>query len=218
MNYFRQHQKMQRRMVCVMMVALLPASNAALADNTGFGPPISVPHDLPQSVLQPKTRNWIDQTPAEAHAKSAGCLECHKGIDEHTMHTSPNVVLGCTDCHGGNPTPGLTQHKAHVEPRNPIFWQSSANPSDSSVLLNHESPEFIQFVNPGDLRVAEKACGLCHQESVDHVWHSMMNHGALLWGAALYNNGNVPFKNYRYGQAYGADGAPLRLLNPEPVT
>ncbi|HZQ46609.1 MAG TPA: hypothetical protein VFC07_06340, partial [Verrucomicrobiae bacterium] len=214
----RDQPRRSRHLAYVAIVTLLLVANAALAGDDGFGPSISVAHDLPQAVEQPKPRNRIDQTAAEAHAKSAGCLECHKGVDEHTMHTSPNVVLGCTDCHGGNPTPGLTQRKAHVEPRNPIFWQSSANPSDSSVLLNHESPEFIQFVNPGDLRVAEKACGLCHQESVDHVWHSMMNHGALLWGAALYNNGSVPFKNYRYGQAYGADGTPLRLNNPEPVT
>ena len=38
-----------------------------------------------------------------------------------------------------------------------------------------------------------------------------MNHGAMLWGAALYNNGGFHLKNYRFGQAYGADGAPLRL-------
>jgi len=41
----------------------------------------------------------------------------------------------------------------------------------------------------------------------------MMNHGATLWGAALYNNGSFYLKNYRFGQAYGADGAPLRLVN-----
>ena len=199
-----------------LLISFLGLS-AALATDDGFGPQISVPRDLPH-IGEPKPRNLIDQTRSEAHAKSAGCLECHKGIDEHTMHRSPNVVLGCTDCHGGNPTPGLTQRKAHVEPRNPIFWQSSANPNDSSVLLNHESAEFIQFVNPGDLRVAQKACGLCHQESVDHVGHSMMNHGAMLWGAALYNNGAVPFKDYRYGQAYGLDGVPLRLVSPEPVS
>jgi hypothetical protein len=28
--------------------------------------------------------------------------------------------------------------------------------------LNHESPEFIRFVNPGD-RVAHMSCGFCHQ-------------------------------------------------------
>ena len=108
--------------------------------------------------------------------------------------------------------------KAHVAPRNPIFWKTSANPNDSSVLLNHESPEFIQFVNPADLRVADKACGTCHKQVIDRVHYSMMNHGPMLWGAALYNNGSVPHKDNRYGQAYGADGAPLRLISRDPVT
>ena len=44
-------------------------------------------------------------------------------------------------------------------------------------------------MNPGDLRVAQQACGLCHGEIIRNVDHSMMNHGAMLWGAALYNNG-----------------------------
>jgi hypothetical protein len=184
---------------------------------TGSGPAISVPKDSPRDEAhQLPPRNRIDQTQVEADRKSRGCLECHAGIE--SMHASPNVVLGCTDCHGGNPTPGLTQRKAHVEPRNPVFWQSSANPNDSSVLLNHESAEFIQFVNPGDLRVADKACGLCHGEIVKNTGHSMMRHGAMLWGAALYNNGAFPEKNYRYGQAYGLDGVPLRLESPVPVT
>jgi hypothetical protein len=46
----------------------------------------------------------------------------------------------------------------------------------------------------------------------------MMRHGAMLWGAALYNNGGAPDKNYRFGQAYGLDGVPLRLESPIPVT
>ncbi len=167
-------------------------------------------------VVDQKATNAINQSRAQADLKSAGCIECHANIED--MHESPHVVLGCVDCHGGNPTPGLTMHKAHVAPLHPEFWQSSANPSDSSVLLNHESPEFIQFVNPGDLRVADKACGLCHGEIVKTNQHSMMTHGAMLWGAALYNNGASPDKNYRYGQAYGADGAPLRLESPIPVT
>ncbi len=143
-------------------------------------------------------------------------MECHSGIEE--MHASPYVILACVDCHGGDPTPGLTMRKAHVAPRNPVFWQSSAKPSDSSVLLNHESPEFIRFVNPADLRVADKACGLCHGEVVSHVGSSMMNHGAMLWEAALYNNGASPSKDARYGQAYGSNGEALRLESPVPVT
>ena len=127
------------------------------------------------------------------------------------MHVSPNVVLGCTDCHGGNPTPGLTQNKAHVLPLHPEFWPTSANPADSDVLLNKESPEFIQFANPGDLRVAEKTCGVCHQKEFQNTSSSMMRHGAMLWGAALYNNGAHNAKNYRFGQAYGADGTAIFL-------
>src|SRR3954468_3217045 len=187
------------------------------AQDFGSGPEISVPKELPRAAdrLLPK-RNWIDQTAEEVALKSRGCLECHAGSEP--MHSSSNVMLGCIDCHGGNAAPGLTQRKAHVAPRNPVFWESSANPNDSSVLLNHESAEFIQFVNPGDLRVAEKACGLCHGDIVRNVGHSMMRHGAMLWGAALYNNGAYPAKNYRFGQAYGLDGAPLRLESPIPVT
>ena len=191
-----------------------PAERRAPVDPV-FGPPIAVPR-APAAVTNAKPRNWVDQTREEAHGKSAGCIECHAGIED--MHASPHVVLGCTDCHGGTATPGLTMAKAHVAPRHPELWQSSANPSDSSVLLNHESPEFIRFVNPADLRVAEQACGLCHSKIISDVGHSMMNHGAMLWGAALYNNGASPFKDYRYGQAYGLDGAPLRLESPIPVT
>ncbi len=185
--------------------------------NDGSGPAISVPKNLPPDLASalPKS-NWIDQSQTEADKKSVGCLQCHAGIEP--MHTSRNVVLGCTDCHGGNAAPGLKQTQAHVAPRNPVFWQSSANPNDSSVLLNHESAEFIQFVNPGDLRVAEKACGLCHGDIVKNVGHSMMRHGAMLWGAALYNNGSSNAKNYHYGQAYDAQGTPLRLESPVPVT
>jgi hypothetical protein len=180
---------------------------------TGFGPDTSLPEPPPPTRSGVK-RNWIDQTWEEARGKSAGCIECHKTTDAHTMHASPNVVLGCTDCHGGNARRGLTITQAHVRPENPEFWQTSANPRNAFVLLNHESPEFIRFINPGDLRVAEEACGLCHGEIVQKVGHSMMNHGTMLWNAAGYNNGSVNSKNSIVGQAYGDDGIALKLENP----
>ena len=179
---------------------------------TGFGPSLSVHPKSPAASRPP--RNWIDQTAGEANRKSVGCMECHKTTDAHTMHTSPNVVLGCTDCHGGNPARGLGITEAHVQPQNPEFWRTSANPPNSNVVLNHESPEFIQFLNPGDLRAAKKACGLCHGDIVERVGNSMMNHGAMLWNAAAYNNGSIDIKNAIVGQAYGADGIPLQLNNP----
>jgi len=204
---------LQRITFVLATIVFVLRSLAAASSDSGYGPLTSVPQELPKPAIQLK-RSLVDQTLEDARTKSAGCLECHKGIDMLSMHASPNVVLGCTDCHGGNPTPGLTMRKAHVEPRNKVFWESSANPSDSSVLLNHESADFIQFVNPGDLRVAERACGSCHASEVSRTGHSMMRHGAMLWGAALYNNGAFPLKNYRYGQAYGPNGEMLRLVNP----
>jgi hypothetical protein len=39
-----------------------------------------------------------------AEQKSAGCISCHESTDLKTMHRNPAVILGCTDCHGGNAT------------------------------------------------------------------------------------------------------------------
>jgi hypothetical protein len=44
----------------------------------------------------------------------------------------------------------------------------------------------------------------------------MMTHGCMLWGAALYNNGAVPFKWPRYGESYSMNGAPQRLQTVPP--
>ena len=200
-----------------LFLFLFIADSLPAQDDTGYGPPTSVPITRSFHGASLPARNWIDQTQSEADAKSLGCLQCHQGVEP--MHKAEqNVVLGCIDCHGGNAARGLTKEQAHIQPRNKEFFKTSANPPNSTAWLNHESPEFIRFMNPGDLRVAQATCGLCHGEIVRNVDHSMMNHGAMLWGAALYNNGAYPEKNYRFGQAYGADGAPLRLINYTPVT
>jgi hypothetical protein len=202
---------------CLFFPFSVAVALAQQVATTGYGPPTSIPVErstTARAALPP--RNWIDQTQAEANAKSVGCLQCHQGVEP--MHKAEHVVLGCTDCHGGDPARGLTKEQAHILPRNREFWNTSANPPNSTAWINHESPEFIRFMNPGDLRVAKESCGLCHGAIVRDVDHSMMNHGAMLWGAALYNNGAYPQKNYRFGQAYGADGAPLKLINYTPVT
>src|SRR5689334_5580579 len=111
----------------VLIILAAAVAWGPFAATPGFGPEISVPRDLPSDHTRAfPQRNRIDQTPAEVARKSNGCLQCHTGIEP--MHSSPNVLLGCIDCHGGNATPGLTKEKAHVPPRNPVFWQSSANP------------------------------------------------------------------------------------------
>jgi hypothetical protein len=145
------------------------------------------------------------------------------------MHMTPAVKLGCTDCHGGNaaivgnpalartdPAYVAAREKAHVLPRYPHSWNypSSANPKRSYALLNKEAPEFIRFVNPGDLRVAREACGACHLATVEASERSLMATGAMLWGGAGYNNGIVPFKSYMFGESYTREGLPAKLVSP----
>ncbi|HYR23386.1 MAG TPA: hypothetical protein VEP30_10760 [Chthoniobacterales bacterium] len=201
-----------------LILSVFVCRQATAQESSGYGPATSVPVTRSTTARAAlPARNWIDQTQAEADRKSVGCLQCHQGVEP--MHKAEqNVVLGCTDCHGGNPARGLTKEQAHILPKNKEFWKTSAKPPNSNAWLNHESPEFIRFLNPGDLRVAEQSCGLCHGEIIRNVDHSMMNHGAMLWGAALYNNGAYPQKNYRFGQGYAADGSPLKLINYTPVT
>ena len=143
--------------------------------------------------------------------KSVGCLTCHGGIE--AMHET--VELGCIDCHGGN-ADATTMGEGHVKPSFPSSWKSSANPVRSYTLLNKEKPEFIRFVNPGDLRVADKACGSCHVTEVRNVRKSMMTTSALLWGGAAYNNGIVSNKIYLFGESYSHDGKPQKINTVPP--
>jgi hypothetical protein len=143
----------------------------------------------------------LKQTDEQAAAKSTGCLTCHVGSRD--PHFKATLRLGCVDCHGGRPDT-CVKEQAHVMPRFPDAWRSAANPIRTYTLLNHEEPEFIRFINPGDLRIAHISCGTtsCHPKEVLQNRKSMMTHGCMLWGAALYNNGAVPEKHSRYGESW----------------
>ncbi|MBL8522473.1 MAG: hypothetical protein JNN20_02170 [Betaproteobacteria bacterium] len=175
------------------------------------------------------------QSVMDADRKSSGCVTCHTATDRHTMHQNPGVVLGCTDCHGGDSAVkrpkdaeykgkdeslySMAMNRAHISPRFPKVWNTPAsnNPEGSYAKLNREAKEFIRFINPGDLRVARDACGACHLETVQAVERSLMATSAMLWGGASYNNGILPYKRYILGEAYTADSVGALLKNPVPV-
>ncbi len=157
----------------------------------------------------------IRQTEQDVLLKSSGCLSCHNGIEK--MHRSPAVKLGCTDCHGGDGQ-ALTIKDGHVHPKYSEFWKTSANPTRSYTALNKEKIEFIKFVNPGDLRVAQITCGPCHSDILLKVKKSMMTTSTLLWGSAAYNNGVLPNKIYNLGESYGANGVQQKVFTvPMPT-
>lgn len=171
------------------------------------------------------------QTEGDVLAKSANCKTCH--TTSHDPHYKDTVRLGCVDCHGGKIEvsardfpKGFPMRKpfssrtcpAAPQNMNPRVWHNSANPIRSYTVLNHEKPEFIRFVNPGDHRISHISCGTtnCHPKIVQQSRKSMMTHSCMLWGAALYNNGSVPFKVPRYGEFYSMHGVPLRAQTVPP--
>ncbi len=178
--------------------------------------PVELVHPIDKDVKKAQF-DLAGQDQADALAKSVGCVNCHQ--NSHDPHAKDTVKLGCTDCHGGNAATNIKE-LAHVLPRYPEIWRTSANPVRSYTLLNHESPEFNRFVNPGDLRIAHISCGTsgCHPSEVLNNRKSMMTHGAMLWGAALYNNGGFPLKRARFGESYSMNGVPQRIQTVPPPT
>jgi hypothetical protein len=170
----------------------------------------------------------MTQTAEQAETKSAGCKSCHTSTDAWSMHKSEAVVLGCTDCHGGDarvmatglarndPNYAHLRDQAHILPRYPKAWgfPSSAHPPRTYNLLNQEAPEFVRFINPSDYRVARQSCGACHMSQIESNERSMMATGVMLLGGASYNNGILPFKNYVLGEAYTDKSEPAKVVSP----
>ncbi len=169
------------------------------------------------------------ESPEEAAAASSGCISCHVGIEHPNMHAEETVQLGCADCHGGDPSVTVAgtkgspdyaaaERRAHIQPRLPENAARAGHPIRAYTRWIEESSEFVRFVNPGDLRAASMTCAVCHAAETTHVKTSMMTHGAMLWGAALYNNGAYPLKNPHFGEAYDINGKPERLRTFPPPT
>ena len=212
--------------VCGMLATSFP-SRAAKQDSSAQTPPSPSPgNDNPSQSLR------LSQTQQEADDKSAGCQSCHTATDSKTMHLTNTVRLGCTDCHGGDATTRVgaelpansaeyqeAKKKAHPAPKI-LANGNGANPVRAYTNWLKEDWSYIKFVNPGDLRVAATTCGTagCHMSEVQKVRTSMMTHGAMLWGAALYNNGAFPQKNPLFGESYSPEGTPQRLMTFPPPT
>ena len=152
----------------------------------------------------------LARAPSAGAASDPGCISCHGQTDSATMHTTGTVRLTCTECHGGNgsitrPAGSSGAERsyreakanAHPRPRLAALWKSSANPVRPGADWLKEDREYIRFVNHWrSASGCRKRCGTaqCHAQEVRAVGTSMMTHGAMLWGAALYNNGSFPLK------------------------
>ncbi|HVT56832.1 MAG TPA: hypothetical protein VHR45_00390 [Thermoanaerobaculia bacterium] len=215
--------------VAVSLLAVAAQRSASRAQPTAPG---DAPSAVPESAALRSlavTLARLHQSRAAAEAGSRGCLSCHAGVEP--IHASPAVQISCIQCHGGDASVvrpltggasagGAAQDQAfeqaaaaaHVQPLFPARWAgpdgkpSSANPERSYTLWLEESPEFVRFVNPGDLRVAQETCGPCHQEEVNRVLKSPMTTTSIFWGAAAYANGIVGQKASFLGESYSRGG------------
>ncbi|MBI4607126.1 MAG: hypothetical protein HY721_34615 [Planctomycetes bacterium] len=159
----------------------------------------------------PERTDFNRQTFADVRLRDQqGCARsgCHEGAGD--PHPNPRFAIACVDCHGGHAL-ASSKEEAHPRPRFPHRWPTAANPERTYTLLNDESWEWVRFVNPGDLRVADVTCGPCHADIVLSVSKSLMTTSAHFWGAAGYCNGIVSPKRTVFGESYSPEGIPQRV-------
>lgn len=114
-------------------------------------------------------------------ADGDACLSCHEGVE--LAH--PDMEGECAGCHGGDPL-ALTKEGAHVPiPDNWAELRGDLAPAPDGFikdfapdLLDQLDPAYVRFINPGDIRAADEACGGCHADHVATVQNSIMTTNA----------------------------------------
>jgi hypothetical protein len=145
------------------------------------------------------------------------CMLCHNGSLQNDYsgpgienpHPFPGAdALTCTICHGGDGQ-GFDQLTSHVPPPPQIgdeaFQVANARAYFNRLTLTgidkfpsyqvdgrtYSAIDYLQFVNPGDLRVvaAGRGCGLCHENHAEDVSGSLLATEAGVFGGASYTFG-----------------------------
>jgi hypothetical protein len=135
--------------------------------------------------------------------KDASCIGCH-GLassdgGEGIENSHPWADLGCTACHGGDGTVGLSKDQSHVSiPREMAAGDSTSVPNQTfykNYYLGRAGVEnlsggleWIRFMNPGDLRIVESTCAqdACHAGAGEKVRRSTMSTLVGKYDAMLY--------------------------------
>jgi hypothetical protein len=137
------------------------------------------------------------------------CVGCHgraspggAGIED----AHPWAPIGCTGCHGGDGAAasgtGLSKEESHVHIPHEIAREGSVTTPDEpayrNVYLGRAGVEeleggldWIQFMNPGDLRVVDRTCARagCHTGMGDTLRRSTMSTLVGKYDAMLYATG-----------------------------
>lgn len=159
----------------------------------------------------------VDSSGREEVAAAQSCMMCHNGSqtdnyagpgieNPHPFPAAP--FLKCTDCHGGNPLGG-DKDGSHVPPP-PEIGNREFQDNDAFAYFNrltlsgmdklndytvngvtYTALEYLQFVNPGDLRVVSRgeSCGQCHQGHAQCVNGSVLATETGIFSGAMYGIG-----------------------------
>ena len=148
---------------------------------------------------------------------TTSCMLCHNGSLEEDYagpgienpHPFPGAdSLACTTCHGGDPD-GEDQLTSHVPPPPEIgdetFQTTNARAYFNRLTLagidkfanytvngqTYTALDYLQFVNPGDLRVTSqgRGCGSCHANHAEEVQGSLLATEAGILAGARYQIG-----------------------------
>jgi hypothetical protein len=159
----------------------------------------------------------VDEAGRQTVASAQSCMTCHNGSHQNDYagpglenpHPFPGADnLLCTTCHGGNPD-GTDQESSHVPPP-PEIGDREKQRTDAKAYFNkltltgldkvanytangvaYTGLDFLQFVNPGDVRVAKagRSCGQCHQTHAECVYNSPLATASGFLSGALYSAG-----------------------------
>ena len=111
-------------------------------------------------------RSARSRPPTRPRPRAAAASQCHQDVGD--LHDKRHGAARLLDCHGGDPDATDKEHGPRPAAVSARPGRPRPTRSARYTLLNHESPEFIRFVNPGDLRIAHISCGTagCHPKEV----------------------------------------------------
>ena len=142
------------------------------------------------------------------------CMQCHNGSTQNDF-AGPGLenphpfgdaaMMRCTTCHGGNPE-GVDAVTSHVPPP-PEIGDDAKQQVDPVAYFNrltltgidkfpdytvdgvhYTALDYLQFINPGDLRVVteSRSCGQCHSGHAECVNGSLLATEAGVFSGAMF--------------------------------
>ncbi|WP_455366576.1 Ig-like domain-containing protein [Kaarinaea lacus] len=174
------------------------------------------------------------------------CMNCHNGsnandyagnglVNPHPFAGAQNIY--CTVCHGGNGE-GAGKEGSHVPPppalatnqqliNDPVAYFNRLTlagidkyPDYTVDGVTYSAIDYLQFINPGDIRVVTegRSCGRCHEDHTDWVSRNVIATETGIMSGAMYSAGIDNYYGNTNYQDTAADEAFRAVSNPGYVS